>query len=199
MGFPRDEMEDMVRRWTKAGEAAEAANDWASHLGPFYADDARCYVVVGPNNVYSANNATEIRRGLLGHDMIGFEGWTFPQEHLVIDDQRGTVSIYWRQVSPFTRPDGSRYELASLGNTFFRYAGNYQWSYHRDLFDLSQINDLFVELAADGHLSSPLKRRIQAIAWGQWPDGYQAYQHKLDWFKKVRGYFVLGRVAMLGW
>ena len=58
--------------------------------------------------------------------MGGLEGWTYPYQKVLIDDRQGEVLGLWKQVADATRADGSNYEIAGLGGSWFRYAGD--WS-----------------------------------------------------------------------
>jgi hypothetical protein len=198
MKFERAELEEMVSRWEAAGSRAEAAGDWATHLAPFYAEDATCRVCIGANEVYEAHGREEIAAGLLGEEMEGFEGWTYPFERVVIDERNAAVSIYWRQVSPFVRPDGTPYAVSGLGNSYFVYAGDYQWVAQEDMFDLSQVTALIMELAAAGHLEPPLTGRLKRMARGHRPRGYSRQEHAMSVGAKARAYLALGRIALVG-
>lgn len=198
MSFPRHELEEMVRRWAEAGRLAERSGDWAGALAPFYAPDAQVRVHVGADRVYVGRGRQAIAQQMLGEDMEGFEGWTYPHERVVIDETRGEVVVYWRQVSPYRRGDGTPYAVAGLGNSYLRYAGEYQWSYQEDSFDLGQVTALLLELAAEGHLSPSLKRRIQRMARGHRAGGYETAPHAMSKLAKARGYLAMTRIALLG-
>lgn len=198
MSFPRHELEEMVRRWAEAGRLAESTGDWAGALGPFYAPDARVRVHVGADQVYVGRGRHAIAQQMLGEDMEGFEGWTYPHERVLIDEKRGEVVVYWRQVSPHRRSDGTPYAVAGLGNSYLRYAGGFLWSDQEDSFDLGQVTALLLELAAHGHLSPSLKRRIQRMARGHRTSGYERAPHALSPFDKARGYLAMTRIAIFG-
>jgi len=198
MGFPREEMEEMMRRWLEACGTAERICDWASALGPFYTQDAEYRMLVGAEGSYVGHGIEAIKAGPLGAEMEGLQGWTYPYERIVIDPNEGTVSGYWRQVSPFLRKDGSPYQVVGLGNTFFRYAGGFQWSFQEDSFDLGQVTSLFMELAADGHLVPALKERIRRLAWGQKAPGHAAAPHSMSRWKRMQATLAMGRIAVIG-
>jgi hypothetical protein len=198
MQFERRELEEMVQRWEAASKRAEAAGRWAEHLAGFYAEDARCRVCIGADEVYEAHGRDEIAAGLLGEEMQGFEGWTYPFERVVLDDRQGVVSIYWRQVSPFRRSDGTAYAVCGLGNSWFRYGGDFSWVEQEDMFDLGQVTALLMELAAQGLLGPQLKQRLKRMARGHRPAGYARQVHARSPLDKARGYLALGRIALLG-
>ena len=88
----------------------------------------------------------EIRDFALGMEMGGLDGWTYPYQKVLIDEHQGEVIGLWKQVADAKRPDGSAYEVAGLGGSWFRYAGNWQWSWQRDFFDFGNATALFVEM-----------------------------------------------------
>jgi hypothetical protein len=54
----------------------------------------------------------EIREIALGQEMGGLDGWQYPYEELIIDETKGHVVGFWRQVADATRPTASTYEVA---------------------------------------------------------------------------------------
>ena len=87
-----------------------------------------------------------------GLEMSGLEGWTYPYQKVLIDDQQGEVLGLWKQIADSTRADGSHYEIAGLGGSWFRYAGNFQWSWQRDFFDVGNAAATFMAMIRDGSL-----------------------------------------------
>ena len=72
---------------------------------------------------------------------IRIDGFSDERWHQIIKGvdltlHRGEVMGLWRQIAPFTRPDGSPYEIAGVGGSWFRYGGDYKWEWQRDFFDL---------------------------------------------------------------
>ena len=78
----------------------------------------------------------------------------------LIDDQRGEVVGFWRQQSPPTG-DGSRYEIAGTGGSWFHYAGDFKWDWQRDFFDHMNAGTVFLQMAKDGALSEGMQRRME--------------------------------------
>jgi hypothetical protein len=165
-------MEEMVRRWVAAAERADAERDWAGNLGPFYTDDAFYGWNVGPREEFEAHGKQQISEWALGLEMEGLDGWVYPYQRVLIDEKQGEVLAFWKQVAPHTRPDGSTYEVRGLGGSWFRYAGDYKWCWQMDFFDFGNVSALFVELIQAGHLSDPLKRRLERAAAGELPPGH---------------------------
>jgi hypothetical protein len=63
--FPREEMEEMMRRWKQANKDAEAAGDWKP-MAQFYTQDAEYTWNLGPNEDFAAHGRTQIRDWCLG-------------------------------------------------------------------------------------------------------------------------------------
>ena len=70
-----------------------------------------------------------------GTEMAGLEKWTYPYVRVLIDEKLGELIGIWRQIAPVEEGDGSHYEIAGTGGSWFRYGGNYQWAWQRDFFD----------------------------------------------------------------
>ena len=167
--FSREELDEMWRRWIEANTRAEETNDWKTHLGPFYTEDAVYTWKVGHDSEFAANNRQEIIDNVMGFEMLGLEGWTYPYEKVVIDHVIGEVVGYWGQVTPFKREDGTPYQTIGLGASWFKYAGNYQWSEQLDIFDSGDIMGVIAELANAGLMTDKLKKRIEAYGTGEAP------------------------------
>jgi hypothetical protein len=83
----------------------------------------------------------------------------------------------WKQVADATRPDGSHYEIAGLGGSWFRYAGDFTWSWQRDFFDVGNATALFIEMINAGVLTSGMTARMEKATSGQrQPGHYRAGQ-----------------------
>src|ERR1700734_3255088 len=133
--YPRAELEEMVERWLAANKAGEAKKDW-KHMADLYTEDATYGWNVGPNDEFMAVGSEEIREIALGLEMSGLEGWTYPYQKASTTEQTGEVLGLWKQVPDATRAGGSPYWGAGLGGIRFRYAGNFQWSWQMDFFDV---------------------------------------------------------------
>ena len=112
--YPRQELEEMVERWLATNRRCEAEQDWRP-MAEMYTEDATYGWNVGPNDEFMAVGRDEIRELALGLEMTGLEGWTYPYQRVLIDDQHGEVLGLWKQVADATREDGSHYEIAGLG------------------------------------------------------------------------------------
>jgi len=172
--FPREELEEMVRRWLDANKRAEKERDWKP-MADFYTKDATYIWNTGPNEDFVAEGRDQIRDWALGLEMEGLDGWTYPYDKVLIDEKQGEVVGFWRQVATTAkRPDGSTYEVAGCGGSWFRYAGDFQWSWQRDFFDLGNVTALFFEMLEAGKLGEGMVKRIERAAAGEVAPGHVA-------------------------
>ena len=166
MGFPRKEMEEMVERWLETNRRCEAALDWSA-LAELYTPDATYGWNVGQGDEFMAVGRDEILSIALGTEMEGLGGWSYPYQHVLIDDVKGEVLGLWKQIADATRPDGSHYEVAGLGGSWFVYAGEMQWSWQRDFFDVGNAAAVFMEMITDGTLTEGMTRRMERAMSGE--------------------------------
>ena len=164
--FPRAEMDEMMRRWLAANERAEAERNWKP-MADFYTEDAEYTWNLGPNEEFVARGRQQIRDWVLGTEMEGLEGWTYPYQKVLIDDRQGEIVAFWKQIAPVKRPDGRPYEIRGVGGSWFRYAGNYLWGWQRDFFDVGNATALFVELIGEGKLGATMQKRIERVMAGE--------------------------------
>lgn len=191
-------MEEMVERWLAANRRAETGSDWKRVLGEMYAPEAEYRCNLGPNKEFFVRGRQEIVDVALGAEMEGFDGWTYPYDHVLIDDQKGEVVAFWRQVAPYRRTDGSAYEVAGASGSRFVYGGNYQWTYQVDWVDLGNTIALIMELAADGHVNPVLAKRIARMTAGGLARGHQHLRSNRGLLHQGRGVLNLARGAILG-
>lgn len=169
--FPREELEEMVSRWLVVNRRCEEAGDWRP-LADFYTEDATYGWNTGPGEDFMAVGREEIRDIAVGIEMQGLAGWTYPYQRVLLDDQQGEVIGLWKQVADRTRPDGTPYEVAGIGGSWFRYGGSMRWSWQRDFFDLGNVASLFMDMMKDGALSDGMKKRIDDAMSGQPQPGH---------------------------
>ncbi|HZU79632.1 MAG TPA: nuclear transport factor 2 family protein [Acidimicrobiales bacterium] len=169
--YPRAELEEMVERWLQVNRRAHEEKDWRP-LADLYTEDATYGWNLGPKEEFMAVGREEIRAYALGTEMAGLEGWKYPYERVLIDEQIGEVVGFWRQLSDATDAEGRPYEVAGIGGSWFRYGGDGKWSWQRDFFDLGNVTALFVEMIQAGTLSDGMRRRMEAAS-GRLPGHYR--------------------------
>ena len=178
--FPRDELEEMLRRWVTANDEAGRTGDW-SPMGDFYTDDAVYTWNNGPGWEFAAHGRKEIADWVFGTEMEGLEHWTYPYVRTLIDDQKGEILGIWRQIAPDRGPDGKSYEIAGTGGSWFRYAGDFKWSWQRDFFDHSNAGAVFMAMAKNGDLTEKMQARMKK---GSAMPGW-VKREEFDWFETI--------------
>jgi hypothetical protein len=164
--FPRAELEEMVRRWLDANRRCERDGDWRP-LAEMYTQDASYGWNMGPSEEFMVSGRDEIRNVALALEMGGLDGWSYPYQKVLIDDRHGEVVGFWKQVAGARRLDGSHYEVAGIGGSWFAYAGDWQWSWQRDFFDLGNATALFLEMIKADVLSDGMRRRMERSTSGE--------------------------------
>lgn len=197
-GVPRAELEEMMARWLAANRRAQETGDWKTTLGAHYTDDAEYRWDLGADEVFLARGVAEIRETAIGPQMEGFENWSYPYQRVIIDDVRGEVVGFWRQVSPFQRADGTYYEVPGVCGSWFRYGGDFKWSHQEDFFDLGCVIATLRDLAGAGLLPDSLKKKMQRLARGQTMPGHAPRPGRATPLEKLRGNLALARIALLG-
>ena len=169
--FPREELDAMVERWLEANRRAQEEQDWGP-MADLYTEDATYGWNIGPHEEFMAVGRDDIRAVALGTEMAGLEGWTYPYQRVLVDDRQGEVIGLWKQVADNTKDDGTPYEVAGLGGSWFRYAGNWQWSWQRDFFDVGNATALFIEMIKANKLSDGMRHRMEVAASGNLLPGH---------------------------
>jgi hypothetical protein len=95
MPFPRNELEEMMRRFVATNDECGRTGAWEP-LAQFYAPDAIYTWNCGPKYEFVARGRDEIRSFVMGSAMAGLEKWTYPYVRTVIDDQKGEIIGIWR-------------------------------------------------------------------------------------------------------
>jgi hypothetical protein len=177
---PRDEMEEMVRRWVAANDESGRTGDW-SKMSQFYTEDALYTWNNGPKYEFVASGRQEIHDWVFGTEMEGLEHWTYPYVRTLIDDQKGEFIGLWRQVAPVEDEDGVPYEIRGTGGSWFRYAGDFKWSWQRDFFDHVNAGAVFGAMMQAGKLSERMQERMKA---GPKMPGWRRMS-EFDWFSTI--------------
>jgi ketosteroid isomerase-like protein len=178
--FSRDELEEMVRRWVAANDESGRTGDW-SRMADFYTDDAVYTWNNGARWDFLARGREQIRDWVFGTEMAGLEHWVYPYVRTLIDERKGEVIGIWRQVAPDKDPEGKPYEIAGTGGSWFRYAGDFKWSWQRDFFDHMNAGAVFGAMAENGQLSPGMQERMQK---GSRMPGW-IRRGELDWYDTI--------------
>lgn len=149
----------MVERWLEHNKRAHEQGDWHL-LSEMFTLDATYGWNLGPSEEFMAVGREEIHDFAVGMEMVGLESWSYPYQKVIIDERQGEVVGFWKQIADVERPDGSPYEVAGFAGSWFRYAGNWQWSWQRDFFDFGNVTALFVEMMKAEALSDEMRARL---------------------------------------
>lgn len=178
--FARSELEEMIRRFVAANDQSVKDAQW-SRMADFYTEDAIYSWNNGPKYEFVARGREQIRDWAFGTEMSGLDKWDYPYVRVLIDDQQGEVLGFWRQVAPVERADGTPYEIAGTGGSWFRYAGNYQWCWQRDFFDHGNAGATFMEMAKNQQLSD---RMLERMKQGSKMPGW-VKRETFDWYSTL--------------
>ena len=178
--FPREELEEMLRRWIAANDEAGKTGVWAP-MADYYAEDAVYTWNNGPAWEFVARGRDQIRDWVFGTEMEGLEQWTYPYVRTIIDDQKGEILGVWRQLAPVKDPQGNAYEIAGTGGSWFRYAGNYQWGWQRDFFDHANAGAVFGAMAQNQQLTPKMIERMKK---GSKMPGW-VKRAEYDWYSEI--------------
>ena len=178
--FPREELEEMVRRFVETNNRAGQTGNWAP-LAEFYTDDAMYTWNNGPGHEFVARGREQIRDWVLGTEMEGLETWNYPYVRTLIDERKGEVIGIWRQVAPVKDAHGKPYEIAGTGGSWFRYAGDFKWCWQRDFFDVGNAATIFMQMAQDGQLPEPMHQRMKK---GAAMPGWVRLE-EFDWYETI--------------
>jgi len=159
-GFARPEIEEMLRRWVAANAECGRTGVW-SPMADFYTENALYTWNNGTDWEFAARGRKQIRDWVFGTEMAGLEHWTYPYVRTLIDETKGEVLGVWRQIAPDRDPDGNNYEIAGTGGSWFRYAGDFKWSWQRDFFDHMNAAAVFLKMAERKQLKSAMIERME--------------------------------------
>jgi hypothetical protein len=169
--YPRSELEETMQLWLDLNQKCEEELNWLP-LAEMFTEDATYGWNVGPNDEFMAVGRDQIREYAVGFEMEGLGGWTYPYMRILIDEAQGEILGLWKQIADATRADGSHYEIAGLGGSWFRYGGNHQWSWQRDFFDVGNATAAYIEMIQADALSPGMKARLEKMGSGRQPGHY---------------------------
>ncbi|MBW2230225.1 MAG: nuclear transport factor 2 family protein [Deltaproteobacteria bacterium] len=178
--FPRDEMEEMVRRWVAANNQAGRTGDW-SKMSAFFTEDAIYSWNTSNKWEFVARGRQQIHDWAFDSEMAGLEHWTYPYVRTLIDDQKGEFIGIWRQIAPVKDADGRPYEIAGTGGSWFRYAGAFQWCWQRDFFDHANAGVTFGAMMRADLLQPEMVERMKN---GSKQPGWTR-RSEFDWYSTI--------------
>ncbi len=176
----REEIQEMVERWVAANDAAGESGDW-SEMSAFYTEDAVYSWNNGPTWEFVDRGRQEIHDWVFGTEMSGLEHWTYPYVRRLIDEEMGEFMGIWRQLAPVLDPEGVPYEIRGTGGSWFRYAGDFKWSWQRDFFDHANAGAVFGKMMQNDQLSERMQERMKL---GSKMPGWTR-REDFDWFSTL--------------
>jgi hypothetical protein len=127
---------------------------------------------------FAAQGRQQIHDWVFGTEMVGLEHWVYPYVRTLIDDQKGEIIGIWRQIAPDKDTDGNHYEIAGTGGSWFRYAGNFQWSWQRDFFDHANAGVVFGAMMKNDQLTPErMKAGSRMPGWIR--------RSEIDWYATI--------------
>ncbi len=94
--------------------------------------------------------------------MPGLENSTCPHVRTLIDDKKGELLGFWKQLAPVNDADGKPYEIRGTGGSRFRYARDFKWAWQRDAFDHINTVPVFGAMMQAGQLTGRMQERMKA-------------------------------------
>jgi hypothetical protein len=167
--FPREELDNWVKRWLDANRACEQKGDWKP-LADFYAEDATYGWNIGPKEDVMCVGRDEIRDIALDLEMEGLENWVYEYQKVLVDDKLGEIVGFWKQI--VNKTDGSQDQIYGIGGSWFRLDGDLKIEWQRDFFDFGHVSTMFMKLIESGDLSAGMQKRIERSVAGEKLPGY---------------------------
>jgi ketosteroid isomerase-like protein len=130
MTFPRDEIQATVDRYVATREAIDAGKEPWDALVAYFTDDV---VFVDP--AWGRVEGIEAFKEFLRDSMAGLDDWTFPVDFVAVEGDN--VVVKWRQITPGTRPNGTR--PSQTGFSHLVYAGGGKFRYEEDLLNMTHV------------------------------------------------------------
>ena len=172
------------QRWLDANRRAEEAGDWKP-MAEMYTEDATYGWNIGPNEEFMAVGRDEIRE----HRARPRDGRPRRLDLPVPEGpdrrrSRARSSACGSRSPTPPGPTARHYEIAGLGGSWFRYAGNFQWSWQRDFFDV-------------GNATAALHRDDQGRHAA--PTGMQQRMERATSGERLPGHYRLGQAPVDLW
>jgi ketosteroid isomerase-like protein len=136
VSYPEKEVRSTYERYVATRDRIEAGELGWDALADFFTDDAT-FIDPAWGRI---EGIARIRRFLV-ESMEGLEGWEFPHEWAMVQDDR--LIARWQNRLPGRRADGSPYQAP--GYSLMVYAGGGRFSYEEDLLNMVHVGELIRE------------------------------------------------------
>jgi hypothetical protein len=134
--FTRDEIERAYAHYRQTAAEAGASGDW-DPWADLFTEDAEYY-----EHLYGTFQGREAIRTWIKQTMAEFpnvEMTAFPAEWWVIDEERGwVVCAVWNRMQDL----GDGVEHQAINWSLLKYAGNDQWSYEEDIYNVDEFGQM---------------------------------------------------------
>ena len=131
--FTRDELERAFQHYWRTGAVGEDWDKWAD----LFTEDAE-YI----EHLYGTFKGREAIRTWIASTMaepLNREMTEFPADWWVIDEEKGwVVCAVWNRMQDLG--DGVKHQ--AINWSLLKYAGNDQWSYEEDIYNVSEFADM---------------------------------------------------------
>jgi len=129
---------ESYRRYVAQRELCVAGEAPWSTIGEWFTEDA---VFIDP--AFGRVEGRDEILAFLDRSMVGFEGWSFPEEWTMVDGDR-LVTFWWNRLNG-NRADGTPYQAPAF--SVLHYAGDGLFDYELDLMNIAEVGELLVESA----------------------------------------------------
>lgn len=134
--FTQQEVEETHESYlTLRGEIETGAKPWST-LADVFTDDA---TFIDP--AWGRIEGVETLRKFFDKSMGGLEGWTFPQQHCLIEND--VIVTRWKNRLPGQRADGTYYEATGCSTIY--YAGGGKFRFEEDILNMVHVHELIKE------------------------------------------------------
>jgi ketosteroid isomerase-like protein len=127
---------ESYRRYVAQREQCVAGKAPWSTIGEWFTEDA---VFIDP--AFGRVEGRDEIAAFMDRSMVGFEGWSFPEEWTMVDGDR-LVTFWWNRLAGM-RADGTAYQAPAF--SVLHYAGDGLFDYELDLMNIAEVGELLAE------------------------------------------------------
>lgn len=131
----REALESYRRYVAQRERCVAGAAPWST-IGEWFTEDA---VFIDP--AFGRVKGRDEIAAFFDLSMVGFEGWSFPEEWTMVDGDR-LVTYWWNRLAG-ARADGTPYQAPAF--SVLHYAGDGLFDYELDLMNIAEVGELLVE------------------------------------------------------